>query len=64
MTPSWLGKGVAVDRGAMYMERLDDDLWPADAVEPLGGPWPVIEVDTTRTVDVVELCTRIRQAAG
>jgi predicted kinase len=36
-------------------ERPEEELWPAEALEPLRGPWRLIEVDTTRDVDLEAL---------
>jgi hypothetical protein len=36
-------------------ERPENELWPAESLEPLGGPWRVLEVDTTREVDAARL---------
>jgi predicted kinase len=38
----------------------DDELWLGEASRPLGGGWPVIEIDTSCPVDVDELAARIR----
>lgn len=44
--------------------RTDDDLWNADTLEPVAGGWPVIDVDTSRPVDITALVTRIATAAA
>ena len=41
--------------------RYDDELWPAEALSPLAGPWPVIEADTSGDVDVLDVAARIRR---
>jgi predicted kinase len=41
-------------------ERSDDELWPAEAQAPLDGGWPVLEVDTTGSVDVPALVVQVR----
>jgi len=41
-------------------ERNDDELWSPEVTEPVAGGWPVIEVDTTRAVDVDELAVLLR----
>ena len=40
-------------------ERPEAELWPPEALEPLGGPWRVLEVDTSRSVDVEALLRRV-----
>ncbi|NUR06758.1 MAG: AAA family ATPase [Nocardioidaceae bacterium] len=53
-------KGV----GHFDEQRPDEELWPEGALRPLAGGWPVVEVDTTSPVDVVDLVRRVREAAG
>jgi predicted kinase len=36
-------------------ERPEHELWPPEALGPLGGPWRVVQVDTTRSVDLEAL---------
>lgn len=33
-------------------ERTTDELWNDEVAEPVAGPWPLLEVDTNRPVDV------------
>jgi predicted kinase len=42
--------------------RLEDDLWSGDRAEPIAGPWPVVEVDTTGPLDAAALVARVRAA--
>jgi predicted kinase len=42
-------------------ERADGELWPPEALEPLAGPWPVVEVDTSGHVDVRDVAARVRR---
>lgn len=42
--------------------RTDDELWNDDTVSPVAGGWPVIEVDTTRAVDIDELVRSIERS--
>jgi predicted kinase len=45
-------------------ERLAEDLWAPGVTAPIGGPWPVLTVDTTTPVPVGPLAARIRLASG
>jgi predicted kinase len=45
-------------------ERGDVELWPVAALRPLAGGWPVVEVDTSREVDVAAVRRRVEAAAG
>ena len=40
------------------------ELWNDEVARPVGGGWPVIEVDTAVVVDAEALATAIRAAAG
>jgi predicted kinase len=42
-------------------QRSDDELWNDEVAEPVAGGWPLIEVDTTRTVDVSSLAAQVRE---
>ena len=42
-------------------ERDEEELWPPEALRPLGGPWPVVEADTSGPVDVPELAEWVRR---
>ena len=42
-------------------QRPDEELWPEDALRPLDGGWPVVEVDTSGPVDVREVAERVRR---
>jgi predicted kinase len=46
--------------GHFDAERPEEELWPPQALEPLAGGWPVLEVDTTGRVDLDDLVGRIR----
>jgi hypothetical protein len=48
--------------GHFDAERPEEELWPPEALEPLAGGWPVLEVDTSGRVDVDGLVDRIRTA--
>jgi predicted kinase len=37
------------------LHRSREELWPASSLAPLDGPWPVIEVDTSRDVDAAAI---------
>ena len=47
--------------GHFDQQRREDELWPAESRLPLSGPWPVVDVDTTGTVDVAELAAQVRR---
>jgi hypothetical protein len=49
------GKG----EGHFDEQRPDEELWPEDALRPLAGGWPVVEVDTSGPVDVREVAERV-----
>ena len=42
--------------------RTDDELWNDDIAKPVGGAWPVLEVDTNMPVEVDTLLLLIRKA--
>jgi predicted kinase len=42
--------------------RLGDDLWSGARAEPIAGPWPVIEVDTSGDFDPGALLPAVRAA--
>jgi predicted kinase len=42
--------------------RDADELWPPEALAPLAGGWPVVEVDTSGPVDVQRLAQRLTPA--
>ena len=43
-------------------DRHPDELWNDEVSEPVAGPWPLIEVDTDRPVDVEFLLVAVRTA--
>ena len=45
-------------------QRTSAELWNDENSEPVAGGWPVVEVDTTRFVDVARLTRRVRSAFG
>jgi predicted kinase len=44
-------------------EREGSELWNDEVAEPVAGGWPVIEVDTSVTVDVPALAARVKEVA-
>jgi cytidylate kinase len=40
--------------------RTSEELFGPETTEPLAGPWPLAEVDTTRQVDVGALARLVR----
>ena len=51
------------DAGHFDAERVTAELWNDEVARPVAGGWPVIEVDTTVSVDVEALTAAIRAAA-
>ncbi len=53
----------AVEKGAGHFDedRPDHELWPDDALVPLDGGWPVVEVGTSCPVDVHALAEEVRR---
>jgi predicted kinase len=54
----------AGSRGAGHFDhqRRPDELWNDEVAEPVGGAWPVIEVDTNEPVDTGRLLLAVRAA--
>jgi predicted kinase len=52
------------DAGHFDPQRVAGELWNDEVARPVGGGWPVIEVDTAGPVDVEPLLTAIWTAAG
>jgi hypothetical protein len=50
--------------GHFDAERTPGELWNDDVARPVAGGWPVIEVDTTRPVEIGPLIAGIRAAVG
>ena len=50
--------------GWFDLDRDEPELWPAVALEPLAGGWPVVEVDTSRPVDVTGLVPALSRPPG
>lgn len=50
--------------GLFDAQRTVQELWNTDNAEPVAGGWPVLDVDTTRTVDLDRLINRIRATLG
>lgn len=46
------------------LERPVEERWNDTTLRPLGGPWPLVEVDTSRSVDVLALAERVLADAG
>jgi predicted kinase len=42
-------------------QRPVEELWPEDALRPLDGGWPVVDVDTSGPVDVHRVAERVRR---
>jgi predicted kinase len=47
--------------GHLDSQRSDADLWNAETADPIAGAWPVIEVDTSKPVDVADLASTLRR---
>jgi energy-coupling factor transporter ATP-binding protein EcfA2 len=56
----------SASRGAGYLDRDRDaaELWNSEVSAPVAGGWPVLEVDTTASVDVPALARRVTTATG
>jgi hypothetical protein len=56
----------ATDRheGHFDAARTDAEIWHDEVTEPVGGGWPVVEVDTNVVVDVAAVLARVRAAAA
>jgi predicted kinase len=52
------------DAGHFDAERTIAELWNEEVAQPVAGGWPVIEIDTSRPVEVGPLVTRIRATAS
>ena len=51
-----------VKQALLDEQRLPvEELWPEDALRPLAGGWPVVEVDTSGPVDVRDVAERVRR---
>ena len=51
-----------VKQALLDEQRLpDEELWPEDALRPLDGGWPVVEVDTSGPVDVRNVADLVRR---
>ena len=50
--------------GHFEVERTDDELWGDEVNQPVGGGWPVVEVDTGIRVDVAAVAARVRAASA
>lgn len=48
--------------GHFDSERDPDELWNDEVAAPVGGGWPVVEVDTTSPVNVAAVIRRIEAA--
>jgi predicted kinase len=54
----------AGSRGAGHFDhqRRPDELWNVEVAQPVGGAWPVIEIDTNEPVDAGPVVLAIRAA--
>ena len=50
--------------GYVPEHRDPTELWTSETTEPVAGGWPVIEVDTNRSVDVAALVRRVKEVAS
>lgn len=50
-----------VKQALLDEQRPDEELWPEDALRPLDGGWPVVEVDTSGPVDVRDVAELVRR---
>jgi energy-coupling factor transporter ATP-binding protein EcfA2 len=49
--------------GHFDAQRTDADIWHDEVIEPVGGGWPVVEVDTNAPVDVEDVVARVGASA-
>jgi adenylate kinase family enzyme len=61
MRRRYLNRAPTRGPGHFDDERDEEELWPSEALRPLGGPWPVVEVDTSGPVDVPDVAERVRR---
>jgi glucokinase len=45
--------------GHFDASRTDAEIWHAEVSEPVGGGWPVVEIDTNTPVDVDDVLARV-----
>ncbi len=51
--------------GHFDQQRLaDDELWTGEAAEPVGGGWPLLEVDTSGVLDLDQLVGQVQTASN
>jgi predicted kinase len=50
--------------GHFDLQRSREELWPESSLAPLGGPWPVIEVDTSEEITAASVARTIVRSAG
>lgn len=52
--------------GHFDAERLaaGDDLWTGETAEPIAGPWPLLNVDTTEAVHAADVARWVRRASA
>lgn len=50
--------------GHFDSERPADDLWNDEIAGPVGGGWPVVEVDTNGPVDLDAVVARVQETAA
>jgi len=50
--------------GNFDLQRTREELWPESSLAPLGGPWPIIEVDTSRDISAASVAKAVVEAAG
>jgi predicted kinase len=57
-------RAAARHPGHFDLVRLEDGLWSGERGEPIAGPWPVVEIDTTQPLDAASVVARVRAALG
>ena len=58
------GEGRDPPPGHFDEERSRDEPWGDEVSEPVAGGWPVLEVDTSGTVDVDAVVAFVRAETG
>jgi predicted kinase len=46
------------------LQRTREELWPESSLVPVGGPWPLIEVDTSTDISAASVAKAVVEAAG
>jgi predicted kinase len=53
-------RATSREAGHFDLDRDSSEMWNADSLRPLAGPWPTITVDTATRVDLASLAMAVR----